>query len=256
MREFGGMIRFACPRCKAIFERPDSAAGSTFACVSCGQALQVPAAATGAAPASPLPAVEPAATPPPAAPLPPPILPPTYVTAHPETTRPTPSSEERAPRRIPDREPEPRRRPSRRPWGRDRDDEDDDYDDDLVRRPTRSRYSREVAIKAATSGFVCALIGLALLVIAFILFIVITRRPPGARDMDPLFFVIVLTTVGSFIMGLMGTVFSARGLDESNNLNRGFAVAGLVCSIIDLVLASIAGLILLCFGLVFWSFRM
>src|SRR5262245_55116251 len=36
------MIRFACPRCKAVLERPENVAGSKFACPSCGQRLQVP----------------------------------------------------------------------------------------------------------------------------------------------------------------------------------------------------------------------
>ena len=36
------MIRFACPKCKAVLEGPDSWAGSQVACSKCGQQLLVP----------------------------------------------------------------------------------------------------------------------------------------------------------------------------------------------------------------------
>src|SRR4051794_34939084 len=36
------MIRFACPKCKAVLECPDDEAGSKMGCPHCGQRLQIP----------------------------------------------------------------------------------------------------------------------------------------------------------------------------------------------------------------------
>ena len=36
------MIRFLCPRCKAVLDQPENAAGTKLPCPSCGQRLQVP----------------------------------------------------------------------------------------------------------------------------------------------------------------------------------------------------------------------
>jgi transcription elongation factor Elf1 len=42
-----GVVRFSCPRCKAGFESPASQAGTKFHCSSCGQKIQVPAPPPG-----------------------------------------------------------------------------------------------------------------------------------------------------------------------------------------------------------------
>jgi hypothetical protein len=49
------MIRYRCPACRDVGERPDRDAGQVVACVTCGQKLQVPPAPKDVLLAEPLP---------------------------------------------------------------------------------------------------------------------------------------------------------------------------------------------------------
>jgi hypothetical protein len=241
------MIRFACPRCKSILEQPENVAGTNFACPSCGQRLQVPMipeskARPGDPAGNDLPAPASAA----AAPPPIPLSPPPFVTA---SQRPVPASAAPSPPPAPARSP-PRYR-----------DCDDDYDDDdfpsIERHGSRrGKYSQEMSAKAAASGLVCSVLSLGLLLVTFVLWILIVQGQQRGRmggDGEPLIAVILLLILGSFVLALLGIVFSSRGLDEGNRYNRGQATAGLVCGIVSLVIGSVVGLFFLCMGMVFWS---
>jgi DNA-directed RNA polymerase subunit RPC12/RpoP len=313
------MIRFACPRCKSVHERPDSVAGTKFACPSCGQRLEVPlhpesktvmgnpmgtevpGAAVPPAPppvpgadvqvrtvqgrehvfwycplcqsqvdvaldlgqsttrcphcskriAVPQPtaaAAPPFAVPPAGQPIP--FAPPYVTSQNPGGT---------SPARRGGEAPEPPPVPEARSRRRDRDDDDDDDDDfpSIERRaPRRGRYSKEVSARAASSGLVCALISLGLLLVTFVLWVVAAgnaRHRMGPDGEQPLFVVAFLVILGSFVLAILGIVFSSRGLDESNTYNRGQATAGLVCSIISLVIGSVLGLFLMCVGIFLMS---
>ena len=63
----------------------------------------------------------------------------------------------------------------------------------------------------------------------------------------------LLIGIVSFIMGLIGLIFSSRGLDPINQRNRGIAVAGLVCGIIGMVAGLIGSIFFFCVGLVLMS---
>lgn len=248
------MIRFACPRCRAIQEAAPAAGGTTTSCISCGQRIEVPGRAETsappanktilgdllqdsgritAAPTSTPPVTTPSASTPSAPiPLQPPVPPP----VPPEMT-----ASERRPRR------------SRY------EDRYDDYDDFDDYRPSWrggriSRVSRDISTRAAFSGFLCALVGMGLSMLTFFLWFLLMRdwavRP---RDRGGIVFLFGLGMFVSFILTLMGTIFSSRGLDPSNDHNRGLAVAGLTCGIIGLVLSSIFGLFFLFCGILLWS---
>jgi DNA-directed RNA polymerase subunit RPC12/RpoP len=49
------VIRYRCPSCRNVEERPDRDAGQVIACGTCGQKLQVPPAPKDVLPAEPLP---------------------------------------------------------------------------------------------------------------------------------------------------------------------------------------------------------
>jgi hypothetical protein len=233
------MIRFACPRCKVVVQQPESAAGTQFACPSCGQRLQIPVPPADKSMLGdlvgedhPVPAQS-------AAPPQPPVV----------SASPGPASTPATPPPLP---------PAARPSRRNRD-FDDDYEDDfpsIARAASRrGRYSQESAVKAATSGLICSLISLGLLLVTFVLW-VLTVHNQHVRfggEGEPLVVVILLVILGSFVLALLGIVFSSRGLDESNRYNRGQATTGLVCGIISMVIGSIIGLFFLCVGMVFWS---
>lgn len=298
------MIRFACPRCKAVLERPDEVGGTTFACPGCGQRLQAPPARQPSQPiastapppgqvevrkvdgrehvfwncplcqghvdialdlgqaavrcqhcsqkiAVPTPSA-PATAPAPPPPVLPPPLPSSFLKA---SSNPEPPSSRKAEPPIPMMPPEP---PPPRIKRRDRDrDYDDDYDDDdypsIARRGPRGRYSREAAAKAASSGLVCSLVSLALLLLSFVLWVVAMSNHRRMGEGEPMIVVILLVVLGSFVLSIMGIVFSSRGLDESNDYNRGQATAGLVCGIISVAIGSIVGLFFLCVGMVMLS---
>ena len=247
------MIRFACPRCRAVLEQPDSGGGTKMTCPSCGQRLQVPASAENKTVLGDLMP----GTPPASAQMPPPPLPPLpYVTSNPEPAAAPPRRQADNPPPVPS-PPRPAA-PRARRWDRN---DDDDYDDDdyptIERRgQRRGRYSKEVAARAASSGLICSLISMGLLLLTFILWVLMAQNRRGRfGEGEPLLVVLFLVILGSFILSLLGIVFSSRGLDESNTHNRGQATAGLVVGIISLVIGSIVGLFVMCFGLLFFSGR-
>ena len=233
------MIRFVCPRCKAVLEQPDNAAGTTFVCFSCGQRLQMPFIHERTTPVDPgaknlpslaIPAVQ-------VPPIPPPPVP---------AIGPSPSSTATP---QPSLAPQPRSR---------RDPEDgaeDEYFPSIARRsPGRGRYSQQAAAKAASSGLVCSLVSLAMLLLSLILWGVIVQRPGGRFAGQGEFVVVILFVIlGSFVLSLLGIVFSSRGLDESNSYNRGQASAGLVCGILAMLIGAVVGLFFFCAGIFIWS---
>lgn len=247
------MMRFACPRCRAIQDAPPAAAGTTVACVSCGQRIEVPGQpSSGPANKTILgdllgDAGRITAAAPPAA-----SLPPAGQSAPIPFQPPTPPP----PPPMPDRE-EPERRPRRARFSdRYEDDDFDDFDDyrPRWRGGALSRYGRDQSSRAAFSGFLCSLVGMGLSMLTFFLWFLLMRdwavRP---RDRGGIVFLFGLGMFVSFILTLMGTIFSSRGLDPSNDHNRGLAVAGLTCGIIGLVLSSIFGLFFLFCGILLWS---
>ena len=143
---------------------------------------------------------------------------------------------------------------------RDRD-RDDDYDDEfssIERHPSpRGRLSPEVSARAASSGLVCSLVSLALLLVSFVLAVATfsnQHRRFGGEN-EPLVVIVLLVVLGSFALALLAIVFSSRGLDQSNTYNRGHATAGLVCGIISLVIGSLVGLFSFCMGMFVLSIR-
>jgi DNA-directed RNA polymerase subunit RPC12/RpoP len=141
-------------------------------------------------------------------------------------------------------EPEP---PRRRKRYADYDDDVDDY----VPAYRRPRYDIQSLVRASTSGLTCSLIGLGLLLIVFLLWVV--AAGPRAGRGEALVFFILLTDLGAFVLSLLGTIFSSRGLNPVNESNRGLAVGGLVCGIIGLVISSVVGLVFMCIGLALLS---
>jgi hypothetical protein len=230
------MVRFACPRCKVILEHPESAAAATFACPSCGQRLQVPASVENKTP----PAKLGRATVPDSVATPPlPAPPPPFVTAklNPVAAPAPPPSPSPAPPRRRDRE------------------YDDDYDDDFSaidrHRVRRGRYSQEASARAASSSLVCSLVSLGLLLVTFVLWLLIMQNQ---FSREPSFVIVLLLLIlVSLLLAVVGIVFSSRGLDQSNRYNRGQATAGLICSIIAVVIGSVVGLFFFCMGMVIFS---
>ena len=246
------MIRFACPRCKSVWQQPDSVAGTRFACPNCGQALQAPAPPEG----KPLPDTPPdlpASVPSAIVPQPPPTMAtPLFVAESQQAPEPAPRWPARPPP-LPSSAPAQSRR-------RDRDD-DDEFDDEFSsiarHAPRRGRFSPEVAARAASSGLVCSLVSLGLLLVSFLLSVLSLsnqRRRFGGEN-EPLFVIVLLVTLGSFVLALLAIVFSSRGLDQSNTYNRGQATAGLVCGIIALVIGSLVMLFSFCMGMFVWRIR-
>lgn len=130
-----------------------------------------------------------------------------------------------------------------------------DYDDDEDYAPTYRRsgaFDIQALMRASASGLTCSLIGLGMLLIVFLLWVVAAGSRTG-RGEGALVFFILVADVGSFILSLLGTVFSSRGLNPANDANRGLAIGGLVCGIVGLVISSIIGLVFLCIGLALLS---
>ncbi len=158
--------------------------------------------------------------------------------------------------------------PRRRPAAEERWD-DDRYDDRPRRR--RSRYdddselgirrytaagrpgSEDECARSSTTGFLCSIIGIALLFVAAILWMLMVAEGPRGGDSSPFVFLILFIGIISFVLGLIGVIFSGRGLDPINQRNRGIAVAGLVCGIIGMVVGLIGSVFLFCAGLVLMS---
>ncbi len=228
------MIRFACPRCRVVLEKPVEAAQSKLPCPNCGQRLQVPdAPEQPTLPGVPMPSVA----------VPPPPPPSDFVTANPSVYPVAPVGKDPPP-------PPPTIADRRR-----LDYDDDPYDDEDFgySRPRRLNRSEQVfASRAAATGLTMSLLGMGMLLVMFVLWIVVMEHHRG-RDSQPIFVVMALVCIGAFILGLMGVIFSSRGLDQGNYANRGSAVAGLVIGIIDLVLGTIVGLLLICAGTFLWT---
>ncbi len=318
------MIRFMCPRCKAVLEQPDNAAGQKMACPACNQRLQVPlpaenktvlgsavenapplSAAAGSAVVEAVP-VTPA---PGGAELPAPAaasarvqirlvmgrehifwpcplcqnqvdvpqdlgqlavrcphcarkIEVPYPQGAPPRRAPPPPSERPPPPPPPPRSPAPYPPdpPLSREVGRSR------YDDDWDRPPPRRRYeddyygppryrrsgqSPDQAARAAVAGLICSMISLGLLLVTLFIWVLAAERRSTAESLLCLMLIVV---GASFVLGLLGTIFSSRGLYPENVHNRGAAVAGLVCGIIGLVISSLVGFILLV-AVMFWLDR-
>ena len=241
------MIRFACPRCKTVLERPEHEAGTKFSCPGCQQRLQVPGPpenktilgslvlpttpsaeqkSTMGIKAGPLPDV-PAATPPALPPLSEPMA---------------------RGARVDDSWDDPNDDSPRRSRRAERD--LDDYD--IERRPDGARggYDREACARSATVGFLCSMVSLGLIFAAMIIWlVVVAERRQFRRDIDPFVFVILALGLGSFVLGLVGTIFSGRGLDQVNTQNRGLAIGGLICGILGMVVGLIGSVIFFCIGM-------
>jgi predicted Ser/Thr protein kinase len=122
------------------------------------------------------------------------------------------------------------------------------HEEDEERHPRRPLENPQVYIRAATGGMLCSLVGLALLVLAFLLSTA-TRRASRLPETALVWIALVLV-VGSFVLCLLGTVAGSKGLNPLNATNRGQAVTGLVCGIIGMILSAIAGLFLFCAGMI------
>ena len=231
------MIRFGCPRCKAVLERPDSDAGSKLSCPSCQQRLQIPlppehktvvgnlmGAESAGIKAGPLTGSKPPAIPPEPRPLT------TLPVAHDAWE----DSREDRPRR----------------GERARRDIDDDDEREGPRARSERGYSLEDCTRAATVGFVCSLVSMGLIFTAMLLWMVLISERPHGRQVDPFVFLILALGLGSFVMGLIGVIFASRGLDRINTQNRGLAVTGLVCGIIGMVIGLIGSTFFFCVGMV------
>lgn len=235
------MIRFACPRCKTVLERPEHESGTKFACPGCQQRLQVPALPenktilgnlvlpttpsadekpTMGIKVGPLPVAPGAATPP--------ALPTPRPSAQDSWDDPADDS----PRRS-----------------RHGDRAIDDYD--IERPPSRSRggYDTESSARAASVGFWCSMVSLGLTFTAMIIWLVVAAERPRGRDMDPFVFLILALGLASFVLGLVGTIFSGRGLDQVNTQNRGLAIAGLICGILGMIIGLVGSVIFFCIGM-------
>ena len=227
------MIRFACPRCKTVHERPENEAGSKFACPNCQQRLQVPLPPENKTMIGSL--VAPGRNP---------IAPPPAVPREPRPVTTIPVANDAW-----DDEPVAPPRRSRRA----------DYDDDFdIARPSSRAgrgYALEECTRAANVGFLCALVSLGLIFAAMIVWLVIVAEHPRSREMAPFVFLILAIGIASFVLGLIGTIFASRGLDPVNTHNRGLAIAGLICGILGMVIGLIGSAIFFCIGMVVLSFR-
>jgi hypothetical protein len=162
-------------------------------------------------------------------------------------------------------------RPRDSDWDDDRaDDRDNDRDDrDLPRRRRGAdweddagirRYSRTGrpvdeadCARSSTTGFLCSIISVGLLFVAFVIWIALIAERRGGGEVDPFVFLILILGLISFVLGLIGVVFSSRGLDPINQRNRGLAVAGLVCGILGMVVGLIGSAFFFCVGMVLMS---
>jgi len=214
-----------CPLCQNPVDTPLDLRQPSVRCPHCSQKIAVPQP-PGAGVARPAP----------------PPLEPEYVTAEQRDSRESPRESRESPRSYGDDYDRPRRR---RRFA--------DYDDDDDYGPSyrRGSYDIQALTRASTSGLTCSLIGLGLLLIVFLLWVA-AAGPRSGRG-EALVFFILLADLGSFVLSLLGTIFSSRGLNPANESNRGLAVGGLVCGIIGLVISSIIGLVFMCIGLALLS---
>jgi hypothetical protein len=142
----------------------------------------------------------------------------------------------------------PRRRRSRY------EDDDDDYEPRIRRYTASGRpASEDECARSSTTGFLCSIISIVLLFIAVIIWIALVAEGARGGQANPFVFLILLIGIISFVMGLIGLIFSSRGLDPINQRNRGLAVAGLVCGILGMVVGLIGSIFFFCVGLVLMS---
>lgn len=277
------MIRFSCPRCKVLLERPENAGGSKFACPSCGQRLEVPLLpknqhAPGNLVRNPPPALmelpEVESTPGEETPYQlrevfgrdhvfwgcplcqnpvdvPQAL--AQTTVHcPHCGRkigvpgpvPAPTASIPVAAAVP-------ALPTRKKALRESADRQslqplDDEDENLPRRRIPPS-SREKMQRSAISGLTCSLVGMGLFVFSFFLGVIMveTRRGTAAEGLIHLF---LLCLLGSFTLGMMGVISSSRGMAPENTKNRGSAISGLVCGILTLILTIVMGFFVTCVG--------
>jgi hypothetical protein len=123
----------------------------------------------------------------------------------------------------------------------------DPYERPPVRSTRASQAEVDYCIRSASSGLTCSLIGIGLMLLTLFLWVA-AEGASWRGSGDALLFLVVITTLASFVLGLLGVIFSSRGLNELNQHNRGSAVGGLVCGIICLVVTVIVGLAVLCVG--------
>jgi DNA-directed RNA polymerase subunit RPC12/RpoP len=218
-----------CEACGGQVDIPVDLRQQSVRCPHCSQRIGVPPLPAGAVP--------------PAAPA---LVPEreTYPLSEPPPSR-APAARSR---RNDDWEPErPRRR--RRPSY----DYDDDDDDDFLRRRDRNAPDLPTCMRSASSGLMCSLISIGCLLLALVIWIVAIAARTGPDRQGILVFVIFIVIAVAFVLSLLGTIFSSRGLNPVNESNRGTATCGLVCGIIGLVISAIVGLFVMCVGLVIWS---
>jgi len=242
------MIQCTCPSCQATLELPDHLGNTAFGCPGCGKSFVVPAANSENAlrqsfmerllhtPDGAQPGAVP--MPPPGAKIGTPPPPAQSSSSHPA---PEPPPLARRPLAAPPEPPaawmddEPIRE---RPYYREDDYPDDDFDDP---RP-RGGYSRDQAVRSAAWGMSLSMVGLIGILIGIFVFVFSSRRGPGGLNaLEAVTLILAIGALLSFAFTLMGIVFSSRGMDRSNDHNRGMAVAGLVCGILGLVLSVVFG---------------
>jgi hypothetical protein len=117
---------------------------------------------------------------------------------------------------------------------------DDDFDDDR-----RDRGRQEHPTTMGMIGFIMSLVSLALLVVVVILYIAHNQEEQVQQvrqRRDLLYYWFVIVDVASFFFALMATILTARGLAPSNPLYRGWSIAGLILSIIEIVVTLFFGL--------------
>jgi DNA-directed RNA polymerase subunit RPC12/RpoP len=216
-----------CNLCRGPVDIPVDSRQQSVRCPHCSQRIAVPPV-----PASALP------PPPPQALLPERA---TYPVADPS---PPPAPVSRS-RRDDDWEPD---RPRRRRRRRDDDDDDDDF---LARR--EDMPDLYTVRRAASQGLTCSLISLGLLFVALVIWIAGAAASNRPDRHGILVFVIFIVVAVSFVLSLLGTIFSSRGMNPVNESNRGMATGGLVCGIIGLVISAIVGLFVMCIGLFMFS---
>jgi DNA-directed RNA polymerase subunit RPC12/RpoP len=272
------MIRFACPRCKAVLEREPEAAGKEMNCVTCGQRLVIPAALVPQP--SPVPPSVPPADRSPVKieailgrdfvfwdcphchnPVDVPVasgaavrcpdcgqrIAVPVVASRSTPAAPTPAVRPAAAKATRMSQAPVREAPTR---AGPRDRTEDERDVRFPRRRYNDVESR-MAARGAIAGLSSSLASLGLLLLSFVLWI-LTIQAPRSRVRSVLFIVFMIVSV-SFILSFLGIIFGSRGTSPANETNRGMGVAALVCGIIALVLSSLVGMLVTCAGWVFIS---
>ncbi|MFO0966799.1 MAG: hypothetical protein U0793_14600 [Gemmataceae bacterium] len=244
------MLRCACTFCSAALELPDHQAGAPFACPNCGRTFTVPFSPGNpqSYTASSVPEDKPANLPLSSLPAARRVDDPkasllkgaVEVPATDDPRRPKPIRLDPVPPPAPPR----RDRPvSRDPHG----DEEDEAGDYFQTGRRRAAASPQLAARAAQIGFTCTLIGLFGILAGLYVFFTFQRRG-DPNIMETVCLVLSFVALVMFILTLLGVIYSGRGLDASNEQNRGLGVAGLVGGILGLTLSVVGGAITLLCG--------